>query len=246
VIAFSLQSQNNTNDLDSFVGLIINYLKGRGGDKPTKANLSQADSFERSLIEYHQKLAEDKKLRSNSVLVKTLKTYELIKALDFSGNPEEDWRSITQLFQDSECKRLNLLAEDAKNIRLLKRGEQIRQDFGQDWRKNGCYSNALTLTRAAFLQQHFSAKSKLEQGVLVMNMHKAKGKQFDETIIFEAWPNVVYGKIVANGGRIVRFNDSSNIDEQCTQNFRVSITRSKYKTTIITPKNDPCVLLYNR
>lgn len=246
VIAYCLQPQETLDDLDLFVELIINYLKGRGGEKPTKRDVSQAASFEKSLAEYHEKLKAGKQLRSNSVLVKTLKTYDLVKALDFTGNPEEDWKSITQLFRNSECKRLNLLAEDAKNIRLLKRGEQIRQDFGKNWREEGSYSNALTLTRTAFLQQHFSTKAKLEQGVLVMNMHKAKGKQFDETIIFEAWPNVSYGKIVANRGRIVRFNDRSNIDEQCTQNFRVSISRSKSKTTILTPKNDPCVLLLER
>lgn len=246
VIAFCLQPQKDINDLDAFIKLIINYFRGRGGDKPTKDDLTQASSFERSQIEYHQKLADGKKLRGNSVLVNTLNTYDTIKCLVFSGNPQEDWKSITQIFQKSKCKRLNMLAEDAKNIRLLKRGEQIRQDFGHDWRENGCYINALPLTRAAFLRQHFSTKSKLEQGVLVMNMHKAKGKQFDETIIFEAWPNISYGKIVANRGRIVRFNDSSNIDEQCAQNFRVSITRSKIKTTILTPKNDPCVLLLKR
>ena len=76
-----------------------------------------------------------------------------------------------------------------------------------------------------------------------MNLHKAKGKQFDETVLFEDAPVYARGVgLVRNSGRFVRGNvDDDNLG-QARKNFRMAVTRSKYLTTVLTPARDKCVL----
>jgi hypothetical protein len=119
------------------------------------------------------------------LLVNLLSVYTQTRELALKGAPDDDWRAICRLLQDGACTRLKDVAEEVRNVRLLDRGTHLRQALAQDCRDNGDYRNPLAITRQAFVQEHFSTTTKPESGVVVMNMHKAKGKQFDEVIIFE-------------------------------------------------------------
>jgi len=243
IIAFLLQPDIIGNHLDRFIDLLCGYYQGKGGDGPTRTALSEAANIRKTYEEFRLHQRTGKTLRKNSKFHNTHKVYDQTRELEFTGNPDKDWQTVKHVLATGSCTRLNEIAEEVKNIRILERGDQLRQALFQDWRDNGKYLNSLHLTQQAYLREHFSTNAKPETGVIVMNMHKAKGKQFDEVIIFEGWPRYKGQIIVANPDRIVRRNDRTELNDQARQNFRVSVTRGKRNVTILTPESDPCLLL---
>jgi len=224
---------------------VSDYFQGRGGGEITKGDMQASKGVRSAFEEFIARRAAGKQIRANSILVNLLSTYNEVRQLLLSGDPDKDWIAVRRILKDGSCPKLREIAHEVRNVRLLERGTVLRQGLSQDWRDNGCYRHALEIIQHAFLQEHFATTAKPETGVVVMNMHKAKGKQFDEVIIFEGWPRTAKRQIVANPDRIVQSNLLSNADDETRQNFRVAITRAKQKTLILTPHGDPCVLLLN-
>ena len=242
-LAYLMQQPKAPNALAKLVELIRSYLHGRGGNAPGKTDIADANALKKALDKWDVGLLTGKQPAANSIIRATETVLRTVLDLTLSGDPSEDWEAVRKVLGKGDCARLKAISEDVRNVRLLERGTQLRQGLAEDWRENGRYSNALEITRRAFVQDHFSTGQKPETGVVVMNMHKAKGKQFDEVIIFEGWPVVVKKKIVANPDRIVPTNLIEAVSSQHRQNFRVSVTRAKQRTKILTPRVDPCVLL---
>lgn len=243
LIALLLEPDLDGTHFAKSVQLLCNYFQGKGGNVPTKGDMDEAANIRKNFEESILRRSQGKATRANSVIVAISEVYQAARAIALSGDPDADWRSVRKCLEEGRCKRLQDVALEVKNIRLLDRGAQLRLDLSQCWRDAGKYAGALDIIRSSFKQEHFAVAGKVETGVLVMNMHKAKGKQFDEVIIFEGWPRIVKRQIVGNADRIVRGNSPENADDQARQNLRVSVTRGKRRTLILTPKSDPCILL---
>lgn len=243
VIAFLLQQRSHSGGFNEFVEVLCSFFDGRGGAAPTKGHLADATRFRSALEKWNECLAKGKAPPGNSVLQATFAVHQAATAIALTGQPDADWAAVRAVLEAGSCTRLAEVAQEARNVRLLERGTQLRQNLLQDWRDTGGYKNALAVTRQAFIQEHFATAHKPESGIVVMNMHKAKGKQFDEVIIFEGWPKRVKGEIVGNPDRIVSGNVNSGAMIQARQNFRVSATRAKIRTTIMSPSDDVCILL---
>jgi len=242
IIAFLLQPRR-AGDFEEFVGLLCNFFRGRGGDDPSSTDISQSLAIDKALKKAIEFAKNGKEPPANSIIRRIRAGYDQCAAVNPIGGPDEDWLGIRDVLAGCGCTRLAEVAEEARNVRLLDRGTQLRDALSLDWRNNGAYRNALEIVRQAFVQEHFATSTRRESGVVVMNMHKAKGKQFDEVIIFEGWPRYAKNKIVSNPHRIVPGNMTGEHLTHAKYNFRVSVTRARAQTTIMTPEADPCILL---
>jgi DNA helicase II / ATP-dependent DNA helicase PcrA len=246
IVAYLLQQHIEPRSFDTFIGLLCSYFLGRGGVAPTKSDISAGTQFQIALSKWNLCLNAGKAIPKNSVLKETFSVFELAMSVTLTGDPDKDWIAVRNVLLFGSCVRLKSVADDVRNVRLLERGSELRQALTQDWRSSGQFRNALSIVRQSFVRDHFASANSPEVGVVVMNMHKAKGKQFDEVIIFEGWPRRHKGDIVANIDRIVWGNSVQNANSQARQNLRVSVTRAKSRTTILTPEDDVCVLLPNQ
>ena len=243
VIAYLLQQARAEDDLDQLVHLMCHYLRGRGGADPGKGDLADAARLETALAKWNQRIAMGQAPHANSVIRAVAGVLSASQQVVMVGDPDKDWIAVRATLADGACPRLKAIANDSRNVRLLERGTLLRNTLEQNWRERGRYADALDITRLAFVQDHFATAQRPETGIIVMNMHKAKGKQFDEVIVFEGWPVRVGKEVKANPDRIVRENKGDGDLSQARQNFRVSVTRAKSRTTIMTPGDDVCVLL---
>ena len=152
--------------------------------------------------------------------------------------------TVRATLEESGDKRLEDAGRATRFLRLLERNVDLRSLLINDWQDKGYYANAFNLVSEAFVQEHFALGKKPESGVVVMNIHKSKGKEFDEVIIFDGFDVRANNEYIPskNFARIA-FRNIANDDTK--QNLRVAITRARTKTTILTPLLRPCALLDN-
>ncbi|QIL80935.1 ATP-dependent helicase [Diaphorobacter sp. HDW4A] len=205
------------------------HIRGRKGAKlPNQAELDLVDAL-------------DGYLNSGTIKgPKKKRTVEAIQAVaqarfDFRlfGDPGVDWLAVRDLLDSSGIDVLQQVATDAKYLRLLHKGAALRSRLNELWRSAGTYTGAEVAVRDALVQEHFSASLKDWKGIHVMTIHKSKGKEFSEVIVYEG----------SHQGRILRGNATEREGAQALLALRVAVTRAMKRATILTPSNDRCPFL---
>lgn len=203
------------------------YLRGhKGSDSPTQKEWEVI----RVLESYLQVGTTTKQKK---VLQESIRIGRDRQNLKYTGDPGEDWLSVRKLFADSTVDLIQAVAQDAKYLRLLHKGATLRARLGELWRTNHSYCGAAAAVKDALLQEHFAAATKVWTGINVMTIHKSKGKEFDEVIIFEG---IHQGKFL-----YAKSNESERAQARLA--LRVAVTRAMKRATILTPQQEPCPFL---
>ena len=155
---------------------------------------------------------------------------DICNDLQFTGEVAVDWVKVRQTLNSATSDYLRKLHDDAMFIKLLRKGSLLNNSLAEIWRINGNYNGALDAVKRALTQEHFATSTKTWSGINIMTIHKAKGKEFDEVIVYEG---------AFDGQRYIAHNDL----DKAKLVLRVAVTRAKSKTIIFTPENAPCTLL---
>jgi DNA helicase-2/ATP-dependent DNA helicase PcrA len=160
-----------------------------------------------------------------------LQLIRVVEELALTGDPMTDWRAVRAAFAASPRAQLQAVAKEARHMRLLRRGAQIESRFAEAWRNHGAYRNARAMLSAAAVEDQFAATTRPHRGVTVMTIHRAKGKEFDEVIVFE--------------GTFLRYLQPRGRDAERSARFNlhVAATRARNAVTIMTPARNACPLL---
>lgn len=133
-----------------------------------------------------KKQIEDGKGSSIKLILEIERIRKAVQAEGYlSGDPFLDWLKVRKELELSQNTEVAKIAKTAKQMRYLRRGTQITDVLSRDWRANGCYLNALSDFDNAVFQAQISDGYTPHTGVVVMNIHKSKGKEFDGVLLID-------------------------------------------------------------
>lgn len=208
---------------------LCGHIVGRKGGRPA----SQAES---KLIDGLQSFLEEGRVRGakrQRIVNDCSRIAKQVAKTEFKGDPYADWIRVRDIIEEAESDEVQSIARDAKYLKFLRKGAQLRMRLAGLWKANGSYQGATEAIQNAFVQEHFVSKSQEPRGVNVMTIHKSKGKEFDEVVIYEG----LYSD------RIVRQSDDENVIAQARLSLRVAVSRARQKVTILTSQQNSCDLL---
>jgi DNA helicase-2/ATP-dependent DNA helicase PcrA len=161
--------------------------------------------------------------------LKTKKAKEIVAAVEAGvalvGDPVEDWRAASRVLRQTPA--LVEIQRQVRLVRLFRATDALGQGLAESWVATGGYAGATVLVKKVLDQERLISAELEPQGVLVMNIHKSKGKEFD-------------GVILVEGAFKSFFFDDRNEKAPFPQSrrlLRVAITRARTRVAIVRPVN---------
>jgi DNA helicase-2/ATP-dependent DNA helicase PcrA len=211
--------------------LMANIERASGTDGGRKA----ADTYRRWALDY----AQGKPFPKKGIAPSLVSMVAELSGLPFTGDPRVDWLRVKDAFRNCEDKRLSNLAGQLDYLVAFGRGRFLAANLADLWSQNGHYAGARQAFDAALAQDSILESSQDQNGIHVMTIHRAKGKQFDGVILLR--------KGVPSGPRQWRssfvWRDDVHPFARSRKILRVGITRARKHVLILNPAFPNCPLL---
>jgi DNA helicase-2/ATP-dependent DNA helicase PcrA len=142
------------------------------------------------------------------------------------GEPVADWKAARRLLQ--EIPALGELFREVRLVRLFRATDALASGLGERWLASSSYAGASDLVKRILEQERLIAAERDSQsGCILMNMHKAKGKEFDGIVLVEG---------AFKSGFFDERTEQPPFDRS-RRLLRVGLTRARTLVTIVRPQN---------
>lgn len=156
----------------------------------------------------------------------------------FSGDPGKDWTGIKRALRQVGDAELTNVAKNLDYLVAFNRGKRISGGLGAVWVRDGQYTGARAALDLALAQDQILGGIDDPPGVQVMNVHRAKGKQFDGVIVVREARHD--GQTMVSS--FVWWGDEPPY-HRSRKILRVAITRAKVHTLILGPIYPACPIV---
>lgn len=198
--------------------VIAGYYKLKNAEEPTNAAAEHARKYDEAAAKVAT--GEGPRINAAKALVAVYKA-----GIDLVGEPVADWKAARWVLHDIPA--LNELFREARLVRLFRATDALASGLGERWLALSSYAGASELVKRTLEQERLVAAERDPQGCILMNMHKAKGKEFD-------------GVVLVEGAFKSSFFDERNEQppfERSRRLLRVGLTRARTLVTIVRPQN---------
>jgi len=165
-------------------------------------------------------------------------TITSLRTEGFSGDPAADWLKVKRTLRASGQAELERAASHLDYLVAFRRGERISAALSAEWLRDGVYTNARAALGTALAQEQILDGAESPRGLHVMNIHKAKGKQFDGVILVREVRRTPVG---VESSFVWRDDTAPYVKSR--RLIRVAATRARTRLLILDPVWPACPLM---
>jgi DNA helicase-2/ATP-dependent DNA helicase PcrA len=199
---------------------IADFYDMKNAEHPSKSAQSDAASYRSAA----SRVKEGKEPRSNGA--KAVKA-ACDAGISVRGDSVEDWLTARAVLESSN--KLKEVFTAARFVRLFRATDEIGGRLSTQWAETGTYRDARTIVRRTLDLGRLMATETEPRGVVLMTLHKSKGKEFDGVVIVEGQYSGAF------------FNERWEKPPFAATRrlLRVGITRARHHVVIIRPRAAP-------
>jgi DNA helicase-2/ATP-dependent DNA helicase PcrA len=145
------------------------------------------------------------------------------RGISFDGDAVRDWIKARRLLCDIST--LREVFRDARLVRLFRARDELASTLSDAWLSTGSYSGAVDLVRRKLERQRLISMERDHEGIVLMNIHKSKGKEFDGVVLVEG----------GHTGQFLDVDREAHPYPKSRRLLRVGVTRARSLVTMVRP-----------